>query len=36
MRIVGGVVAGITIASVTAAIAVTLRRRRSATQETAP
>ena len=36
MRIVGGVMAGITIASVTAAIAVTLRRRRSATQETTP
>ena len=36
IRIFGGVVAGVAIAGVTAAIAVTLRRRRSATQETAP
>ena len=36
LRIVGGVVAGITIAGITAAIAVTLRRRRNASTETAP
>ena len=36
LRIVGGVIAGITIAGITAAVAVTLRRRRPATKETAP
>ena len=36
LRIVGGVVAGITIAGITAAVAVTMRRRRPASKETAP
>ncbi len=35
-RIVGGVIAGVAVASLTAAIAVTLRRRRPAAEETAP
>ena len=36
LRIVGGVVAGITIAGITAAVAVTMRRRQPARKETAP
>jgi len=36
LRILGGVIAGVAVAGVTAAIAVTLRRRRPATQEAAP
>jgi hypothetical protein len=36
LRIVGGVIAGVAVASLTAAIAVTLRRRRPAAEETAP
>jgi hypothetical protein len=35
-RIVGGVIAGVAVASLTAAIAVTLRRRRPTAEETAP
>ena len=36
LRIVGGVIAGVAVASLTAAIAVTLRWRRPAAEETAP